>query len=143
MQRKHSKASNEAKRVRAEMKSLATASERLEVHKANLELFQKLEEHDVRLRDRELLLELANLHDEGWSRFSGRFPSDFRESSMTSSETTSARSGKEGSLSNSQMKFSMLGLCGSQIIPRSFLPLGSVSALGVFSRSGKICRPEL
>ncbi len=64
------------------MKSLATAGERLEVYKANLDVFQKLEEHDIRAYDRKLLLELANLHNEGWSRFSSIFPSEFRERSM-------------------------------------------------------------
>lgn len=81
-QQKHSKVSNAAERVRAEMKSLATAGERLEVYKANLDVFQELEKYDIRSDNRKLLLELANLHEEGWPRFTSRFPSAFRERSM-------------------------------------------------------------
>lgn len=81
-QRKHAKLSSEAKGVRVKMKALATPDERQEFYRANRAAFQKLEAHEIRGYDRDLLLEIANLHENGWQRLSKNFPSDFQERSI-------------------------------------------------------------
>jgi len=81
-QRKARKPSRRALQAKEKIRTLQTASDRLEFYKANRDAFQEIEAHEIRDYDRKLLLELANLRDDGWQRFSKRFPSDFKDRSM-------------------------------------------------------------
>jgi hypothetical protein len=80
-QRKHPKVSSEAKRVRAKMDSLPP-DQQMDFYKANRAAFQELEEHNIRSFDRKLLLEVANLHDDGWQRFFRKWMPSLSEKSV-------------------------------------------------------------
>jgi hypothetical protein len=82
-QRKPSKLSSEARKIRAKMESLAP-SEQMDFYKANRAVFQELEEHEIRAFDRTLLLEVANLHDAGWQRFFRKWLPSLNEKSVYS-----------------------------------------------------------
>src|SRR5882672_79956 len=71
-QRKRSKLSREAKKARAKVESLAPSEQR-DFRRANRAAFQEMEDFDLRSENRQLLLEIANLHDAGWKRFSRRW----------------------------------------------------------------------